>query len=246
MSAATETLAMPVSLTSLSVGLADTVRGWLKGLFESLSNRDLPCDLEALITIEGPEPSVVFCSEPAPGVSLLELAQVLRSQYREAPIYFLADSRTKLDRADLKKNGFTDVFFLPIDGGLLERALDALRSRLEPGRAVYDEVHLLDLQPGVTLDFDTYIHLPFKKKYLKYSAAGDALDAERVERLKSFQVSALYVARQDMPKFYNYAAQTLRALKDDPGLSQTVRQERMHSAIRNVFAGLFTETVTST
>src|SRR5436305_13295030 len=51
-----------------------------------------------------PIPALIFCGMPRdPDVSLIEIAQMLRMQYQDSPIYFLTSLRDGFDRKMFQK-----------------------------------------------------------------------------------------------------------------------------------------------
>ena len=62
-----------------------------------------------------PKPNIVLCGVANGNLSLVEMAQLLRNVYPDIPILGICTDRDLFDREILIKNGFTDVFLLPMD-----------------------------------------------------------------------------------------------------------------------------------
>jgi putative nucleotidyltransferase with HDIG domain len=217
---------------------------------EAVARRLKPTDLvEAAYDLEKlsetaiePPPFAVICGNPPEGISLVEVAQLLRMQYQESAIYLLTTKREGFERKDFQKNGFTDAFLLPFDNSTFDGMLEADISKASQGAIKsYRSVKLLDLQPGQVMEFNTYVYLPANKKHVLYSAAGDAIDEKRAARLQQHSVSQMHVQTGDMQKFYDFTAKQLKDLKNAPGLSETERQHRLQGSVRELLSGIFSE-----
>jgi HD-GYP domain-containing protein (c-di-GMP phosphodiesterase class II) len=240
----TMTQTMTVRVMTLGIGsdVLSTIATPLKGC----SFSEGPLELEKLMEPQDPPPGIVLCAQAPAGISLAETAQMLRSTYVGAAIFYVALPGEKQDRKTLVKNGFNDVFFLPIDQSNLVRTMREKAAELGSADRVFKRVSLMDVVPNTVLDFDTYLYLPANGKYVRYSAAGDPLDAERVKKLKNHQVGSLYVPAESMKEFYKYAAKSLRDTASDASLSETERTEKLENAVRELIVGLFSDQATST
>jgi HD-GYP domain-containing protein (c-di-GMP phosphodiesterase class II) len=235
-----------MSAVSLSIGVDDQTRSPLGENLKAVQNVDAQYDLEKLMEPISPPPSLILCGEPPEGVSLAEVAQMLRALYQVTPIYFLARSQSRFDRKVLIKNGFTDVFFLPLDQDVMQKAIAELIAKIKKIGGLYRSVKLVDVSPGTVLDFDTFIYLPMNNKYIKFSSSGDSMEAERVAKLKGHKMSSVFVSFNEVQKFYEYTAKTLKELGRSSVISETERSERMHSAVRDLFGGFFSDAATGT
>ena len=202
----------------------------------------IPYDVEAMIENPwDPAPLVILCGPSPEGVSLPEVAQFLRMQYQATPIYFITTSRDGFDRKGLIKNGFTDAYLIPMDAVVLEKRIREDLSRNGGAAPVFRPVKLIDITPDVVLEFDTFVYLPMNGKRVRYSGAGDPMDATRVEKLNKHQVAALEVSLEQMPKFYQFAADQLKKIGTSDTISATEKKDRMESAVRELLGGIFTD-----
>jgi HD-GYP domain-containing protein (c-di-GMP phosphodiesterase class II) len=208
--------------------------------------QSMRCDLEKMMEPIEPAPDLILCPPAPPEIPLPEVAQMLRMQYPELPIWHLAPATAGADRKALLKNGFSDVFLLPLDADVLRAALAAEITRLSAAGRALRPVKLIDIVPGTELPFDAWVYLPINDKHVVFNRAGEALSAERAEKLKSNRIHALHVDQAQMPRFYKYTAECLKDLRADTRLSATERQERMQGAIRDLMGGIFTGDATST
>jgi HD-GYP domain-containing protein (c-di-GMP phosphodiesterase class II) len=179
------------------------------------------------------------------GLSPIELAQSLKMQYPSAPFFFITHQRDGFDRKVYVKNGFTDAYLLPIDFQVLQKGIRA--ALLSDANApVYRSVKLLDIQPNMELNFDVSIFLPGNKKYIKYISAGDEISPEQVEKFKKHRVQSVHVAETQIKSFYQFTAKRLEHLSGNKGgMSETERQERLQSAVREIVTDLFNNTSAS-
>jgi HD-GYP domain-containing protein (c-di-GMP phosphodiesterase class II) len=237
---------MQAPIRALTLGMDSPARDRLAASLAQYSFGEAPMDVERLMEPESPAPAVIVCAKAPAGVSLPEMAQMLRAVYPEAAIYYVAESSQRQDRKGLIKNGFTDVFFLPVDMATLQQSLREKAALLGSQQKVFKRVKLIDVVPDTVLDFNTYLYLPANGKRVRYSSAGDQLDADRVQKLKSHQVSNLEVPLEEMKKFYEYTAKSLRDSGGNPALSETERAEKLESSVREMVVSLFSDQSTST
>lgn len=233
-------------IQSLCVGLNDYFKQLTQSTLNKLNNKDVACDTDQILALEGIEPLIIFCAPPPDEISPTEIAQLLRMKYPPALIYFLAGEGIKFDRKSYIKNGYSDAFFFPIDQKFFEEEIYRKIVSLSEGEVAYRPVKLIDLSADMSLDFDTYVYLPANNKHIRFSEKGKPLDDKRLKNLKTKSVSSLYVDQTDMPKFYQYTAKVLKKLGDDTGLSATERTERLKNAVRDIVTSLFSDTLTGT
>lgn len=185
-------------------------------------------------------PAVIICSMPNNGCSTAEVAQSLRMNYPNEAIYYLVDSRESFNRVELQKNGFTDAFLLPNDKLVFETALKrdiAIASNGE--MQVFRKVQLVDVEPGIELGFDLFLHFPANNRHVKYVSSKDTLNKEQTERLAKHQVRSAAVTENQVANFYKFTADRLRALGKNDAISATEKSERQQKAVRSLLAGIF-------
>jgi HD-GYP domain-containing protein (c-di-GMP phosphodiesterase class II) len=233
-----------LNLRLYAFGVDPLTKGALVTMVAGGSVVERPNDIDSLMeTVEGPTPLAIICGPPSDGISTIELAQTLRMTYPEAAIYFTTTVRDGFDRKIFCKNGFSDAFLFPIDSPALGTSLAELLAKRSGGAVrALRKVRLVDIQPGAVLDFDTFLHMPHNNKHIQYSAKGDALETDQVERLAKHQITSISVPRDQMPEFYAFTAKQLRSIDGNPALSETERRDRMQSAIRDSMSGMFSST----
>ena len=238
---------MDNALSILTIGLDQEQKVMLQANHPELKIFDVPVYSEFEKLLENtPDTKFIFVS-CGPGIAELpsmEIAQAVRSMYADSSIFFVTSKKEGFDRKLLIKNGFTDAFLMPLDSGLFkETVVDQIRKNDPKGPKIYKPVKLIDIQPGAKLDFDLSIYMPMNKKYIKYSGAGDPVDQERVEKLQKHKINSVYVEKSELPKFYEYSANRLAELgKPSTAISETERKDRLQSAVRELFVGIFNDT----
>jgi putative nucleotidyltransferase with HDIG domain len=228
-------------------GLTDIEKMGVRLSTSHLNEHEVPCDAEALMEANiSPAPAIVFCGSLTGEMNPSELAQLLRSCYQDAHIYFVSSNRQTFKRDLLVKNGFNDAFLVPFDNGPLKEAvlqrLAAIKATREKS---YRSVSLIDITPGTVLSFDIFVFLPMNGKHVRYSGANNALSAERSERLKKHQVQSLHVTTDQMPAFYKFTAEQLKLMDSAGGMSETERKERKQKAVRDLLSQMFASDVAS-
>jgi HD-GYP domain-containing protein (c-di-GMP phosphodiesterase class II) len=228
----------------LTIGLEPESAFSIRDLLAAASVEPIAMNLDLILADRDPAPALILTGTPTK-IAANELAQVLRMKYPSTPLFMCTKSREGFERKIFMQNGFTDAFLLPIDGENLKIAIQEALSAFTSGEIKsYRTVKLIDLLPDTVLEFDTSVYLPANNRYLKISEAGDRLDEERVNKIKSGKVGSIYVPSYQMPKFYAYTAKRLKDLGSGT-FSVTERRERLSAAVRELISGIFAESANS-
>lgn len=186
-----------------------------------------------------PPPDIILSGHPHDAIAMHELGQMLGMAYPGVPSILLMTEREGFDRQKLIKNGFRDVFLVPLETTeFRDTVVQALAAKADAPN--YHSVKIVDLAGDEALEFDVYLFLPLNRKYVKYIAAGQKLKPEQLEKMKSREVRVMFLRGNEMPKFYQFTAQKLVALGKADGLSETEKQERMKQSVRTIVSGVFT------
>ncbi len=232
------------SVPCLAIALSKELEAQIQNSFPELKLALSPYDLEKLMEPIQPPPKLILCGSLPQSGTIAELAQLLRMNYQNTPIYLILESGAHIDRKELMKNGLNDVFFFPFDQNLFTQSLkEWLLSNLD-GQKAYRSVKLVDLQPNTTLQFDTFLYMPANHKHIKYSSAGDPIETERLNRLKQNPTSSIHVASEDLQKVYEYTAATLKKLGSSASMGETERSQKLQTAVRDLISDLFSDAVT--
>lgn len=199
-------------------------------------------DIEQMLEPLPKTPDVILCYPPNDEISSLELAQTLRSVYPETPLFFIAQDKKTFDKKRLIKNGFTQAFLLPWEKSDLLRAMnnEAICSML-PELRDYKAIKVADLQPGVVLDFALKVYLPRSNKLLHFSHEGDPISDEKFEKLKESNLNTLFVKKDEVEKFRDYTAKVLKDLMKPGALSETDKQDKLETCVRDLISDMFIE-----
>ncbi|MBS1958836.1 MAG: HD domain-containing protein [Bdellovibrionales bacterium] len=229
----------------LSVGLEPTIEKTIDDILKNTQVVTASMAIDALLTNVMGNPCLVI-SGPPKDISPTELAQALRMQYPNLPLFLVCTARAGFERKMFIKNGFTDAFLMPMDISNLRTALSETLALATNGAVrVYRPVKVIDVDAETKLDFDTSIFMPVNKKYIKMSNAGEALDPERVDKLRKSKFNSVYVPAEQMKNFYDYSAKRLRSLGAGNPLGATERKEKLAAAVRDLISTLFSEQSTS-
>ena len=228
----------------LTIGLESEIETAIADLLHELSRKTalhpIPMQMESILTPLDHPPALIICGPPK-GISAIELAQALRMQHQEIPIYLLCSVQEKFERKTFIQNGFTDAFLMSLDTKTFRTELQDTLAKITRGALkAFRPVKIVDVEPGMQLDFDTSIYFPANNKFIKLSNAGDALDAERIDKIKKSRFNSIYVPSEQMPSFYKYSAKRLKELGSGT-FSATERRERLHASVRDLMSGLFSE-----
>lgn len=174
---------------------------------------------------------IVVCGQGWKEMDTKEIAQTLRMKFRETPMMFAVPENQVQIREELKKNGFSDLFYLPMDFEMFEMRLRELEKVFtgESRRSLVG-VSTFDIEPSKTLDFEVNIFLPANNRYVKLSDKGGSLSDEQVNKLVEKNVSKLYIPEDQVGEYNKYVATQLKNLSKNPSDS-----EKLKDAIRNLF-----------
>ncbi len=229
----------------LTVGLEESVAKVIEDLLMNTQVTTIPMQIDHILNEVNPPPCLVIAGPPRANLPANELAQSLRMQYQNVPIYICCIARQGYERKELIKNGFTDAFLMPMDSTQLRTAMSETLAHASNGAIrVFRPVKILDVKPGDELPFDTSAFMPVNKKYIKLSHAGDSLDEERVDKLKKNKMTNVFVPAEQMARFYEYSAKRLRQIGSE-SISNTEKQEKLAVSVRELISGLFTEQASS-
>jgi len=183
-----------------------------------------------------PHPSIIFCNTPK-DFSVLEAAQLLRSQFQDSKIYYFESNKTGFTHKELKNNGFDEVILNPTDWDSTKTIIQEAIIQSSNASSNYRAMKLIDIDPGTALKFDTAVYLPTNQKYVKISTAGDTLDQKRIDQLFNKKHENIYVSLDQLPEFYEHTAKRLRELGSTPeGLEQRMK------AVQNIVSTIFETT----
>jgi HD-GYP domain-containing protein (c-di-GMP phosphodiesterase class II) len=237
-------MAQSENLSILLIGVEPEITESVADILKNVKIISIPMELNQLMTLISPAPTVIVAGPPQE-IPANELAQTLRMQYQASPIYLCCTQRGGFERKTFIKNGFTDVFFIPLDTLNFRTALSEVIAKASNGAVrVYRPVKIIDLKAGDVLDFDTNLYLPMNHKYVKLSNAGDSIDETKIGKMKQGKFNIVHVPVEQMKFFYQYSATRLRALGES-GISATERKEKLGEAVRELVSGLFSDQSTS-
>jgi HD-GYP domain-containing protein (c-di-GMP phosphodiesterase class II) len=225
----------------LTVGLEPDIEKSIIDLLKQTQITTVPMEMNHLLATVDTAPCLVIAGPPTKNLNAIDLAQALRMQYQNVPIFICCNARVGFERKTFIKNGFTDAFLLPMDTTNLRTAIsEALANATAGAIRIYRPVKIIDVEPGNILDFETSLFLPANSKYLRINHAGDSLDAERIEKMKKGRFNSVYVPAEQMKNFYDYSAKRLKTISDTT-FSATERKEKLAIAVRDLISGLFSE-----
>jgi HD-GYP domain-containing protein (c-di-GMP phosphodiesterase class II) len=231
-------------LNLLIIGKTNIADSILNKYGDGLDVKILPFDLDGLIDLVEPLPSMIFCNPPPEEIPLLEIAQTLRMAYPGTPIYFIGLISQGYHKGNLLKNGFTDIYLLPLDKESLSETLnEAIESKKSKGK-IFRTLQIIDIDPNIVLNFDTYVYLPQNKKYVLFTRAGEPLGEKKAKELLDRNIGSLKIPKEQLDEFYNYTADNLNITSTNM-LSETEKREKLKYTVRDIFSGMFSSQVSS-
>ena len=107
----------------LTVGLEPDIEKTIADILNNTHVTTIPMDMDRLLADIDPAPCLIISGPPKNDLSAVELAQALRMQYQEVPIFLCCVAREGFERKNFIKNGFTDAFLMPMDTTNLRTAI---------------------------------------------------------------------------------------------------------------------------
>ena len=219
---------------------ADQIPSELKTIASSIVCE--PYDVDKLMEAMDPQPNVILCYPPDIEMSTLELAQTLRMNYPDTSIFFIAIDKKDFDKKKLVKNGFTQAYLLPWEkADFLKSINEECVYSVVPELRNYQVIKIVDLTPGTILDFDTKVFLPKNNKLLPFSSEGDPVSEEKLARLYENQLNTLFIHKDEIEKFRQYTAETFRKLLRPNKMSETEKQVKLETCVRDLISDMFIE-----
>lgn len=229
----------------LTVGLEPDIEKIVADILKNTQITPIPMDMDHLLAEVDPSPCLVISGPPTAELSANELAQALRMQYQNIPIFLVCVSKSGFERKTFIKNGFTDAFLMPMDTTTLRASISEVLAKATDGQIrVFRSVKIIDVEPGNQLDFETNLFLPANNKYIKLNNSGETLDKERIEKIKKGKFNSIQVPAEQMQKFYEYSAKRLKEMGSST-FSLTERRDKLSGAVRDLISGLFSEQAAS-
>lgn len=172
-----------------------------------------------------------------------EAAQITQSQCPSTKSVFVTYQKENFVQKTLMKNGFGDAYLLPLDKERFVEEVTWQQSRFGNKKA-FKMVRSLDLAPGTTLGFPTYVYLPLNNKFVLFSDANQELKLDKLKRLKLYNVTSVHIEKKDLDKFYEYTAANLVDLQSSKnGMSETEREEKLVESVRTLMFDIFDPSV---
>ena len=239
-------MAEKAALKLLLIGVSELVAQITTRIVGPDESKRIDSSDDFMAFLESPDAAtypIIVCGPMITDMQTVELGQALSGTLKGAAVFYCHDSRDGgYDRTLLIKNGFSEAYLLPLDKDTFCRDLDTLVVKIREMPA-FRSVRVSDVDEGTVLDFDLFVLLAHNKKYVRYASAGQTLESCRVDKLKTHNVGAVFVPLDQMPQFYNYAAEKLKKAGAPAGaLSETEKRERLQESVRNLVSGLFATT----
>jgi len=231
------------SIKLLLIGVSEFVEKLAKDLTSASEVKHIQSADDFIALLESPDLgtfNVVIAGAVLKDIQTPEIAQSLRGTLANTVILYCHDTREPgFDRQNLIKNGFNDAFLLPFDSATFRSVIEELVVKVKD-LPIYRMVRVGDIDDKTVLDFDLFVLLPSNKKYLKYCKSGQAIEQNRLVRLKDQKVDSVFVPLNQMDKFYHYSANRLKALTGEScGLSETEKRQQLQEAVRGLMTDIF-------
>lgn len=203
-----------------------------------------PYDEDHLIEPLSDTPTIALCYLPEQGCafSVLEIAQALRANYSDISIFFVATEKKDFDKKKMIKNGFSNAFLLPWEKAeLIKFMKDEVLYTKIPELRGHSPVKVVDIVPGIVLDFDLKLYMPLNGKFLPFSSEGLPVSPEKYQRMLDGNINTLFVRNEELPKFYKYTAKLFTEMIRSGSMSETEKHEKLTKSVRELISDFFIE-----
>lgn len=207
----------------------------------------LPYDEEKMMEALPTRPTCILCFSSKGGMSSFEIAQTLRMNFPDTPMFFIALDPKEFEKKGLIKNGFTNAFLIPWESSELAIAMkeEMLYAQI-PEMKDFRPVKIVDLIPGTELSFGTRIYLPTNNKFVTFAREGEAISEEKLAKLGERGQNTLFVHKDEMSRFQEYTVDAFKRVGRS-GMSATEKEARLKAGIRELVSDMFVQdTQTST
>ncbi|MBO9666202.1 MAG: hypothetical protein J7501_05260, partial [Bdellovibrio sp.] len=131
----------------------------------------------------------------------IEWVQSTKMNFPDCPLIVLHSSAAPLDFNVVKKNGADEVMHINFDREFIsDMVLQLAPIEMEgdniPITALMP-VDLRDIEAGININFDVYVHLPANHRSVVMRRAGDVIDQKQVEKFKNLR-QQMYVKKTQM------------------------------------------------
>jgi HD-GYP domain-containing protein (c-di-GMP phosphodiesterase class II) len=183
---------------------------------------------------------LVICGDLFGASFMNEFGQVMRQQGSQLPLFSINYSKEHFQPVTFKKNGFSDSYFWPIDKDIIIEKINDVSVNVTPDKKNYKPIFVADLDSDSKVPFETYVHLPMNNKYIRFSAKDEPLGEKKISRLKEKDFSKLLIDKKNMDDFYLHVAEQLRTGGTNMNkVSETEKNEKIKSTVRNLFSEIF-------
>lgn len=97
----------------------------------------------------------------------------------------------------------------------------------------------IDIEAESKITFNLYVNLPLNNKYVLYRRAGSEVEADKMEKLASLNVSNFFIEKKDYEEFVKYVSQRLCSLLSQPESADYSRQ--ISSTARALLSSTFSQ-----
>jgi len=76
-------------------------------------------------------------------------------------------------------------------------------------------IHLVEIMPDQTFDFDIFLYLPNNSKYIKYINSNDTISEKKLNRLEIRRVDSLYINGHEVEKYRKFVSSSIKRRLDN-------------------------------
>lgn len=196
-------------------------------------------------------------SEISPAVAIIdgqdgtsktvELAQTTKMTYPDCSLIVLHSAEAPLNFEDLKKQGVETVLHIQYDrefitDTILEMAPIEIIGEDIPITALMP-VDLRDIEPGLDINFDVYVHLPANHRSVVLRRTGDILDERQIQKFKNLK-QQMYIKKTQKDEFFTFARRVLSLRNSPLPMAMTEKFHRAKADVQKIMNQLLNSAAT--
>lgn len=236
-----------VLLGSPNASFLETMQSILKGYYPYKLQQFRSADEILEKAPENFKPILALIDGTRGTQATIEWVQSAKMNFPDCPLIVLHSAAAPLDFNIVKKNGADEVMHINFDREFISDMVLQLAPIDMEGDSIpitaLMPVDLRDIEAGLNINFDIYVHLPANHRSVVLRRSGDVVDQKQVDKFKNLH-QQMYVKKTQLKPFFEYARTVMSLRNANFPISMT---EKFQRSKRNIyeFMGQFLNSATT-
>ncbi|MFM6927055.1 MAG: HD-GYP domain-containing protein [Bdellovibrio sp.] len=224
-----------VLLGSPNERFLETMKGILKGYYPYKLQHFKSADEVLEKAPEHFNPILAIIDGTRGTQATIEWVQSTKMNFPDCPLIVLHSAAAPLDFNLVKKNGADEVMHINFDREFISDMVLQLAPIDMEGDSIpitaLMPVDLRDIEAGLNINFDIYVHLPANHRSVVLRRSGDIVDQKQVDKFKNLH-QQMYVKKTQLKPFFEYARTVMSLRNVNFPISMT---EKFQRSKRNIY-----------